>query len=103
MLVDLSQTELTGKVAEEALDRAGITVNKNGIPFDTRSPFITSGIRIGTPAATTHGLKEAEMEIVAGLIADVLANVGDEAKIAAVKGEVNALMRRFPLYADRLA
>jgi glycine hydroxymethyltransferase len=103
MLVDLSQTELTGKVAEEALDRAGITVNKNGIPFDTRSPFITSGIRIGTPAATTHGLKEAEMEIVAGLICDVLANVGDEAKIAAVKSEVNTLMKRFPLYASRLA
>jgi glycine hydroxymethyltransferase len=103
MLVDLSQTELTGKVAEEALDRAGITVNKNGIPFDTRSPFITSGIRIGTPAATTHGLKEAEMEIVAGFISDVLANVGDEAKIAAVKAEVNALMKRFPLYAGRLA
>jgi glycine hydroxymethyltransferase len=103
MLVDLSETELTGKVAEEALDRAGITVNKNGVPFDTRSPFITSGIRIGTPAATTHGLKEAEMEVVAGFIADVLANVGDEAKIAAVKNEVNALMKRFPLYAGRLA
>jgi glycine hydroxymethyltransferase len=103
MLVDLTETELTGKVAEEALDRAGITVNKNGIPFDTRSPFITSGIRIGTPAATTHGLKEAEMEQVAGFIADVLANVGDEAKLAAVKKEVNTLMKRFPLYAGRLA
>jgi len=103
MLVDLTETELTGKVAEEALDKAGITVNKNGIPFDTRSPFITSGIRIGTPAATTHGLKEAEMELVAGFIAEVLANVGDEAKLAAVKGQVNALMKRFPLYAGRLA
>jgi glycine hydroxymethyltransferase len=103
MLVDLSETELTGKVAEEALDRAGITVNKNGIPFDTRSPFITSGIRIGTPAATTHGLKEVEMDVVANLIADVLANVNDEAKIAEVKGEVNTLMKRFPLYAGRLA
>jgi glycine hydroxymethyltransferase len=103
MLVDLSGGELTGKVAEEALDRAGITVNKNGVPFDTRSPFITSGIRIGTPAATTHGLREAEMEVVAGLIADVLGNVGDEAKIAAVKSEVNTLMKRFPLYAGRLA
>ncbi|WP_224960559.1 serine hydroxymethyltransferase [Geomonas subterranea] len=102
MLVDLSQTELTGKVAEEALDRAGITVNKNGIPFDTRSPFITSGIRIGTPAATSHGLKEAEMEQVAGFIAEVLGNVGDEAKLAAVKTQVNALMKRFPMYADRL-
>ncbi|ACH40104.1 serine hydroxymethyltransferase [Citrifermentans bemidjiense Bem] len=102
MLVDLSQTELTGKVAEEALDRAGITVNKNGIPFDTRSPFITSGIRIGTPAATSHGLKEAEMEQVAGFIAEVLGNVSDEAKLAAVKTQVNALMKRFPMYANRL-
>jgi glycine hydroxymethyltransferase len=103
MLVDLSETELTGKVAEEALDKAGITVNKNGIPFDTRSPFITSGIRIGTPAATTHGLKEAEMEVVAALIADVLHNVNDMGKIVAVKREVNALMKKFPLYAGRLA
>jgi glycine hydroxymethyltransferase len=103
MLVDLTETGLTGKVAEEALDRAGITVNKNGIPFDTRSPFITSGIRIGTPAATTHGLKEKEMELVAGFIADVLANVEDAAKLAAVKSDVNALMKRFPLYAGRLA
>lgn len=103
MLVDLSETPLTGKVAEEALDKAGITVNKNGIPFDTRSPFITSGIRIGTPAATTHGLKEADMEEVAVLIADVLANVDNEAKLAEVKGRVNALMKRFPLYAHRLA
>jgi len=102
MLVDLSQTELTGKVAEEALDRAGITVNKNGVPFDTRSPFITSGIRIGTPAATTHGLKEAEMETVAGFIAEVLANVGDEATIDSVRSRVNTLMKGFPLYADRL-
>jgi glycine hydroxymethyltransferase len=103
MLVDLTETGLTGKVAEEALDRAGITVNKNGIPFDTRSPFITSGIRIGTPAATTHGLKEQEMELVAGFIADVLANVEDAAKLASVKSDVNALMKRFPLYAGRLA
>jgi glycine hydroxymethyltransferase len=103
MLVDLSATELTGKVAEEALDKAGITVNKNGIPFDTRSPFITSGIRIGTPAATTHGLKEQEMALVAGFIAEALANVGNEEKLAGIKGEVNALMRRFPLYAHRIA
>jgi len=103
MLVDLTETGLTGKVAEEALDRAGITVNKNGIPFDTRSPFITSGIRIGTPAATTHGLKEQEMELVAGFIADVLANVEDAAKLAAVKSDVNAMMKGFPLYAGRLA
>lgn len=103
MLVDLSATELTGKVAEEALDKAGITVNKNGIPFDTRSPFITSGIRIGTPAATTHGLKEMEMEQVAGFIAEALSNVDNEGKLAEVKGRVNALMKQFPLYARRLS
>jgi glycine hydroxymethyltransferase len=102
MLMDLSGTELTGKVAEEALDRAGITVNKNTVPFETRSPFVTSGIRIGTPAATSHGLKEKEMEEVAACIADVLANVADEAKLAEVRGRVNSLMGRFPLYANRL-
>jgi glycine hydroxymethyltransferase len=102
MLVDLSETELTGKIAEETLDKAGITVNKNGIPFDTRSPFVTSGIRIGTPAATAHGLREGEMDEVAGFIAVALANPGDEAKLAEIKGHVNTLMRRFPLYAARL-
>jgi glycine hydroxymethyltransferase len=102
MLVDLSASELTGKVAEEALDKAGITVNKNTVPFETRSPFVTSGFRIGTPAATTHGLKEAEMKDVAGLIAEVLANVNSDAKLAEIKGRVNTMMRRFPLYANRL-
>jgi glycine hydroxymethyltransferase len=102
MLVDFSGTEMTGKIAEEALDKAGITVNKNTVPGETRSPFVTSGIRIGTPAATTHGLKEAEMGLVAGFIADVIANVANEEKLAAIKGEVNALMGRFPLYAHRL-
>jgi glycine hydroxymethyltransferase len=102
MLVDLSATELTGKVAEEALDKAGITVNKNTVPFETRSPFVTSGFRIGTPAATTHGLKEAEMKEVAGLIAEVLANVNSDAKLAEIKGRVNTMMQRFPLYAHRL-
>jgi glycine hydroxymethyltransferase len=102
MLVDLSDTELTGKIAEEALDRAAITVNKNTVPFETRSPFVTSGIRIGTPAATTHGLKEPEMKEVAGFIAEVLANVKNDEKIAEIKGRVCALMKRFPLYAHRL-
>src|SRR5512136_1817653 len=83
MLVDLTATGLTGKVAEEALDKAGITVNKNTIPFETRSPFVTSGIRIGTPAATTHGLKEKEMEQVAGFIADAVAHIGNDEKLAA--------------------
>ncbi|CAG0967864.1 serine hydroxymethyltransferase [Geobacter sp.] len=102
MLVNLTGTELTGKVAEEALDKAGITVNKNTVPFETRSPFVTSGFRIGTPAATSHGLKETEMAEVAAFIAEALANVENEAKLAEVKGKVNALMSRFPLYANRL-
>jgi glycine hydroxymethyltransferase len=102
MLVDLSATELTGKVAEEALDKAGITVNKNTVPYETRSPFVTSGFRIGTPAATTHGLKEAEMKEVAGFIAEVLANVNNEARLAEIKERVNAMMRCFPLYTHRL-
>lgn len=103
MLVNLTGTELTGKVAEESLDKAGITVNKNTVPFETRSPFVTSGFRIGTPAATTHGLKEAEMANVAGFIAEALANVDNDAKLVEIKGRVNALMKRFPLYAHRLS
>jgi glycine hydroxymethyltransferase len=103
MLVDFSGTEMTGKIAEEALDKAGITVNKNTVPFETRSPFVTSGIRIGTPAATSHGLKETEMQEVAALIAEALANAADDGALAAVKGRVNSLMKRFPLYANRLA
>jgi glycine hydroxymethyltransferase len=103
MLLDLTETGLTGKVAEEALDKAGITVNKNTIPNETRSPFVTSGIRIGTPAATTHGLKEEEMVQVAGFIADALKNTENESELLRIKGEVNALMKRFPLYAHRLA
>jgi glycine hydroxymethyltransferase len=103
MLLDLTSTGLTGKVAEEALDKAGITVNKNTIPNETRSPFVTSGIRIGTPAATTHGLKEPEMVQVAGFIADALKNTENETELLRIKGEVNAQMRKFPLYAQRLA
>ncbi|MRR53064.1 MAG: serine hydroxymethyltransferase [Deltaproteobacteria bacterium] len=103
MLLDLTETGLTGKIAEEALDKAGITVNKNTIPNETRSPFVTSGIRIGTPAATTHGLKEAEMVQVAGFIAAALKNTENEAELLRIKGEVNALMKKFPLYAHRLA
>ena len=103
MLLNLSETELTGKVAEEALDKAGITVNKNTVPFETRSPFVTSGIRIGTPAATSHGLKGPEMELVAGFIADALTDPTNETKLASIKGEVNLLMKRFPLYTNRLS
>ena len=93
---------MTGKIAEEALDKAGITVNKNTVPFETRSPFVTSGIRIGTPAATTHGLKEAEMKDIASFIAEALQNCADEAKLAEINGRVNSLMKRFPMYAHRL-
>ncbi|MHB1399059.1 MAG: serine hydroxymethyltransferase [Trichloromonadaceae bacterium] len=102
MLVDLSGSELTGKVAEETLEKAGITVNKNAVPFDTRSPFVTSGFRIGTPATTTRGLKEAEMGQVAGWIARALAAVGNEAQLAVIRQEVKELCSNFPLYAHRL-
>jgi len=102
MLIDFSGSEITGKAAEEALDKAGITANKNTVPFETRSPFVTSGIRVGTPAATTHGLKEAEMELVAGFIADAIASIGDDQKLAEIKVKVNELMKKFPLYAQRL-
>lgn len=98
MLLDFSGTEITGKAAEEALDRAGITANKNTVPFETRSPFVTSGIRIGTPAATTHGLKEPEMLLIAGFIADAVENIGNEEKLSAIKVQVNEMMKKFPLY-----
>jgi glycine hydroxymethyltransferase len=103
MLIDLRDTELTGKVAEEALDRAHITVNKNAIPFDPRPPFVTSGIRIGTPAVTTRGMREPEMEQIAELIHRALARVGDEQALAGVADDVRALCARFPVYRSRLA
>ncbi|MGH7816265.1 MAG: serine hydroxymethyltransferase [Candidatus Binatia bacterium] len=102
MLVDLSKSELTGKVAQETLDKARITVNKNGIPFDTRSPFVTSGIRIGTPAVTTRGMKEEEMAAIADLIARALSHVSDEAKLSAVGDDVGELCKKFPVYPHRL-
>ena len=102
LLVDLRDTELTGKDAEEALGRAGITVNKNTVPFEARSPFVTSGIRIGTPALTTRGMGVAEMEGIGGWIADILSAPGDEALAARVREEVRALGREFPLYEEWL-
>lgn len=102
MLVDLTPKGVTGKEAQEALDRAAITVNKNGIPFDTQGPMITSGIRIGTPAVTTRGMKENEMRLIASYIADVVANINDENKIKAVATEVKKLCDRFPLYEQRI-
>src|SRR5512136_611632 len=102
MLVDLRPKKLTGKVAEEALGKAGITVNKNMIPWDPEKPFVTSGIRVGTPALTTRGMGTAEMRQVAALIGRVLDAPADEASLARVKGEVHELTRRFPLYPDRI-
>ena len=105
MLVDLRNKgdELTGKLAEVTLDRAGITVNKNTVPNETRSPFVTSGIRIGTPAATTRGMKEGEMLRIAGFIDRVLSAPTDEAVIRAVRLEVRDLAGEFPLYPARVA
>ena len=102
MLIDLTPKGMTGKYAQEALDRAWITVNKNGIPFDTKGPTITSGIRIGTPAVTTRGMAEAEMALIAALIDRVLTNLGNTSVEAAVRAEVQELTARFPLYAERL-
>jgi len=102
MLVDLSVKGVTGVDAQNGLDRAGITVNKNGIPFDTKGPQITSGIRIGTPAVTTRGMKEPQMKTIAGLIAETLASLNDEAKIREIRGQVQKLCDQFPLYRERL-
>ena len=97
MLVDLSPLGITGKEAEKWLDEAHITVNKNGIPFDTKSPFITSGIRVGSPAVTTRGMGLAEMGEIAGYIMEVLKAKGDEKVVAGVKEKVLRLTKRFPL------
>jgi glycine hydroxymethyltransferase len=103
MLVDVFAKGLTGKVAEKALDKAGITVNKNTIPFDTNSPMVASGIRIGTPALTTRGMREAEMQQIARLVSRALHAVENETELADVKREVGRICDRFPLYASRLA
>jgi len=100
MLVDLRNKSVTGKDAQEALDLAGITVNKNAVPFDDKSPLITSGIRVGTPALTTRGMKEREMEIVASLINRVVTNMGNEAEYGRVRGDIQQLCSSFPLYAE---
>ena len=105
LLVDLrpSHGELTGKDAEAALERAGMTVNKNTVPGETRSPFVTSGLRIGTPAVTTRGMAEGEMSMVAGWIGEVLEAPADEARIRRVRGQVQELCGAFPLYAEMAA
>ena len=103
MVVDLRtfDAELTGKEAQLVLDEAGITLNKNTVPDDPRSPFVTSGVRIGTPAVTTQGMKEAEMADIASLIAEALRHRADASAVAAVKAKVAALCARFPVYPDK--
>jgi glycine hydroxymethyltransferase len=100
MLVDVFSKGLTGKVAEAALGKAGITVNKNAIPFDKNPPMVASGIRVGTPAITSRGMGEPEMDTIAGLIARALASPDDDRALAAVRAEVEGLCRKFPLYPE---
>jgi glycine hydroxymethyltransferase len=102
MLVDLRHSELTGKVAQETLDKAHITVNRNAVPFDTRSPFVTSGIRLGTPAVTSRGMKEQEAESIGDFIVGALNSVGDEGALKAIAVDVGELCRKFPVYPHRL-
>jgi glycine hydroxymethyltransferase len=107
MLVDLRSKKLTGRAAEQSLDRAGITCNKNGIPFDPEKPAVTSGVRVGTPAGTTRGFGQAEFRQVGELIAEVLdglaaSNSGDNTEVErVVRGKVAELCRRFPIYSGR--
>jgi glycine hydroxymethyltransferase len=100
MLVDLSTKNITGKDAEDALDKAGITVNKNAIPYDTRPPAVTSGIRLGTPSVTTRGMGSAEMVEIAETISSVLNNSTDPGKIQAYAERVKTLCNRFPIYRE---
>ena len=103
MLCDLRPKKLTGKLAETALGKAGITTNKNVIPGDPEKPFVTSGLRLGTPALTTRGMRPSDMRTVAKLIVRVLDAPEDAALHQRVRGEVRELCQKFPLYAKRLA
>ncbi|MBI2486176.1 MAG: serine hydroxymethyltransferase [Deltaproteobacteria bacterium] len=102
VLVDLRDTEITGKIAEETLEKAGITVNKNAIPFDPRPPAVASGVRIGTPAVTTRGMKEGEIETIAGFIYEALNNVNNEKVLSRIQEDVRELCNKFPIYRHRL-
>ena len=102
MLVDLTDLGITGQEAQEILDRTGITINKNRIPFDTKGAQVTSGIRIGTPALTTRGMKEPEMKRIGGILSAVLRNIGNEKMLAEAREEVRALCDQFPLYPERI-
>jgi glycine hydroxymethyltransferase len=101
MLIDLRSKvpDVTGRMAEDSLVRADITINKNMVPFDSRSPFQTSGIRVGTPAITTRGVRENLIETVVELIDEVITNISDEKTIASVRGKVNEIMKDYPLFA----
>src|SRR5207247_34177 len=103
ILVDLTNRGINGKEAQEGLDRAWITVNKNTIPFETKSPMVTSGIRLGTPAVTTRGMREPEMVEIAGLIDRVLSKPATASVEASVRDHVQELTNRFPLYTERRA
>jgi glycine hydroxymethyltransferase len=98
MLIDLRNKDLTGKIAEETLGKVDITINKNMVPFDTKSPFVTSGMRVGTAAVTTRGLKEADMIKIVHLIDRALKNHAQESELERIRAEVNAWMVQFPLY-----
>lgn len=100
MLIDTRNLNITGKDAEHVLDSIGITVNKNAIPFDPTSPFVTSGIRIGTPAATSRGMDEAAMKTIGQIIANVLKNSKDESVLEQARKQVSALTDQFPLYPE---
>jgi glycine hydroxymethyltransferase len=100
MLLDLTAQGITGLEAENALCKAGITVNKNTIPNETKSPFVTSGLRVGTPAVTSRGMKEAEMRMIGNWIAKVVKDIHNEAVIREVESQVTAMASRFPLYPD---
>lgn len=102
VLVDLSSREVTGKDAEIALDHAGITVNKNTVPNEKRSPFVTSGVRIGTPALTTRGMKESEMKLIGGWISEVLESPQDSVRLAKIKAQVAELCQAYPVYSAKV-
>ncbi|WP_375772605.1 serine hydroxymethyltransferase [Archangium gephyra] len=102
MLVDLRPKNLTGKVAEEVLGKAGITVNKNMIPFDPEKPMVTSGVRVGTPAVSARGMKEAEMATIGAFVVEALDHASDEKRLASIRGRIQEFTRSFPLYASRL-
>ena len=100
MLIDLRNKNITGKKAQETLDKASITLNKNAVPFDDKSPFVTSGMRVGVPAITTRGMKENDMNDIVDLIDRILMNTDDEKMITSVKNDVENLMKKFPLYPE---